>query len=136
LRVRPLSLLIALSEEGEVRKDVNDGGGSSMAGLGFGENAAAEARGREALEKLRQGSSERGYDPTLQGLQDRPEDVPVEVPQEFKSTVTLGLAGLLIAGGVVSILAGGSLWEDAPAPTSDAPPGEVAPAFGFVPSAP
>ena len=68
---------------------------------GFGaqreEDVAAAARGREALDQLRAASSERGYDPTLQGLRDsdmmQEELPPAEVPQEFKSTVTLGFAG-------------------------------------------
>jgi hypothetical protein len=45
----------------------------SSAGKGFGASsryAAEEARGREALEKMKAASADRGYDSTLQGLQD------------------------------------------------------------------
>lgn len=101
------------------------------AGVGFGRRNydEEEARGREALEKLRTASKEKGYDSSLQGLQSTQEE-PVEVPKEFKSQVILGLAGFLITGGVISLIVGGSIWE----PTDKAP-AEDTPAFGFVPKA-
>ena len=64
--------------------------GEDSAGVGFGSssNEQAEERGRKALDAMRAASSDgKGYDSSLQGLQARPEDEPVEVPQEFKSTV-------------------------------------------------
>lgn len=106
---------------------------SDTAGVGFGD-AGAEERGRRELERMRAASGERGYDYTLQGLQDpNDEQPPAEVPQEFKSTVTLGLAGFLILGGIVSIVVGGALWSDSN--EGAPPPAEDTPAFGFVPSA-
>ncbi|KAL3915346.1 MAG: hypothetical protein SGPRY_007261 [Prymnesium sp.] len=100
-------------------------------GLGFGKPKYDEevARGKEALEKLRLASKEAGYDSSLQGLQSD-EEAPVEVPQEFKSQITLGFAGFLIVGGVVSLLVGGSIWE-----AKESKPIEDGPAFGFVPQA-
>mmetsp|Transcript_15082 Transcript_15082/g.31734 ORF Transcript_15082/g.31734 Transcript_15082/m.31734 type:complete len:168 (+) Transcript_15082:6-509(+) len=101
-------------------------------GVGFGTSrkyTEEEERGRKALEKLRDASTEKGYDSSLQGLKSEDED-PVEVPEEFKSQVILGFAGFLIVGGVISLLIGGSLWEP-----SDSAPVEDTPAFGFVPKA-
>ena len=98
--------------------------------------AAEEERGRAYLQQLKEASAERGYDYTLQGLQDRPEDkstVPeptAEEMEKFKSTVTLGLAGFLIVGGVLSLVVGGSLWEPSEDSTSAA---DESPAFGFAP---
>ena len=117
--------------------------GAPTTGVGFGQqNQMAEERGRKALEALRAAQGEKGYDDSLQGLKPRPGDEPVEVPQEFKSTVTLGFAGFLIIGGIVSLFVGGSLWEPKGFDESGAPPpDEVAsstqqqPAFGFVPTA-
>ena len=72
----------------------------------------------------------------MQGLQDSelPEQPPAEVPQEFKSTVTLGFAGFLIVAGIASLAFGGSLWSDGDAapPASDAMVAGVS--DGFVPS--
>ena len=91
---------------------------------------------RQALEKLRQASADRGYDTSLQGLQDGPE-TPEPTPEElekFKGQLTLGLAGFLILGGVVSLFVGGSLWEPKGFNEDGSPPEETSPAFGFVPS--
>ena len=52
--------------------------------------------------------------------------------EQFKSQLTLGFAGFLILGGVVSLLVGGSLWE-AKDVNADGTPPESDPAFGFVP---
>jgi len=105
-------------------------------GMGFGSSsspyAAEEARGREALEKLKKASAARGYDPSLQGLKDKvaqPEPTTEEL-QEFKSELTLGLAGFLILGGVVSLLVGGAIWDDTPRDNAAV---EGGPAFGFMP---
>lgn len=96
--------------------------------------AAEEARGREYLRQIQEASAERGYDYTLPGLQDRPQDdVPeptAEEMEKFKSTVTLGLAGFLILGGVLSFFVGGSLWEPSGDSTTAA---DESPAFGFAP---
>lgn len=97
-----------------------------------GRKAALEERGRQALESMRAASSDRGYDPTLQGLQDSAgEEMPAEVPAEFKSTVTLGAAGFLIAVGIISLVFGGSPFSTEP--DEVAPPADATPAFGFVP---
>ena len=104
-------------------------------GMGFGNsNAEAEERGRKALEALRAASNEKGYDDTLQGLSAQPEEELVEVPQEFKSQVTLGFAGFLIVGGILSFVVGGSIWEPKGFNEDGSPPAESTPAFGFVPS--
>ena len=108
------------------------------AGKGFGAPPrydAEEARGREALEKLRAATGERGYDSTLQGLQDKPTapEPTAEELEQFKSQITLGLAGFLILGGVISLLIGGSLWEPKGANPDGSPPAADEPAFGFVP---
>ena len=102
---------------------------------GFGSNAGAEERGRKALAALREASGEKGYDDTLQGLKSSGEEPPAEVPQEFKSTVTLGFAGFLITGGILSLILGGSLWEPKGFEEDGSPPTESVPAFGFVPTA-
>jgi hypothetical protein len=102
---------------------------------GFGSNAMAEERGRKALEALREASGEKGYDSSLQGLQRPDEEPPVEVPQEFKSTVTLGFAGFLILVGFISLILGGSLWEPKGFEEDGTPPVDNTPAFGFVPTA-
>ena len=81
----------------------------NSAGKGFGKLSVEEeaaARGREQLEALRAATSDRGYDSTLQGLQDKlkePEATAEELEQ-FKSQITLGLAGFLILGGVLSLV--------------------------------
>lgn len=106
----------------------------STTGKGFGD-AAAEERGRKALEALREASGEKGYDNSLQGLRSPEEEPPVEVPQEFKSTVTLGFAGFLIVFGVISLILGGSLWEPKDFNEDGTPPADNTPAFGFVPTA-
>ena len=109
-----------------------DGGGSDdTAGVGFGGDAGAEERGRRRLEELRRRSEAQGFDTTLQGLEQE-DEMPVEVPQEFKSKLTLGFAGFLIVGGLVSLLVGGSFYDD----SNGNAPTEVAadePAFGFAP---
>ena len=92
------------------------------------ENADAEARGRKALEKLRAEAAAANAPP--------PAEVPpeeVEVPEEFKSDLTLGLAGFLILVGVVSLVVGGPLWESKQF-DQDSAPAEAGPAFGFVPT--
>ena len=97
-----------------------------------------EARGRAALEKLRDASAERGYDSTLQGLSDRPsapEPTPEEL-SEFKSSLTLGFAGFLIVAGIVSLVLGGSLWEPKGFNEDGSPPNDATPAFGFTPKPP
>jgi len=119
LRTRPL-----LAQEG----------GDDRAGVGFGKYEAEEARGREALEKMRAAQADRGYDNSLQGLRDRAEE-PEPTPQElekFKSNLTLGFAGFLIVGGIISLFVGGSLWE--PKEGASAPAEDSSPAFGFVPT--
>ena len=107
---------------------------TSTAGRGFGDAssryAAEEARGMAALEKMAADVGERGYDASLQGLQDRdtdPEPTPEEL-EKFKSQLTLGLAGFLILGGVLSLLFGGAIWDDS---AKDAPDNA---AFGFAPT--
>ena len=87
------------------------------------------------MEALREATGEKGYDDSLQGLKSPEEEVPVEVPQEFKSTVTLGFAGFLIVGGIISLIVGGSLWEPKGFNEDGTPPPESTPAFGFVPTA-
>ena len=108
-------------------------------GKGFGapDYAAVEARGRAELERLKAASAERGYDNTLQGLQDpsqpgTPQPTPKELA-EFQSQLTLGLAGFLIVGGVISLFIGGSLWEPKGFNEDGTPPADETPAFGFVP---
>ena len=106
-------------------------------GKGFGTSdryAAEEARGRAALEKMRADQAERGYDSTLQGLQDRVEEPQptAEELNEFKSQLTLGFAGFLILGGIFSLFVGGSIWEQNENAPMSGP--EEAPAFGFKPS--
>lgn len=113
---------------------------TSTAGVGFGSRRyeAEEARGRAALEKLRDASAERGYDSTLQGLSDRPsapEPTPEEL-SEFKSSLTLGFAGFLIVAGIVSLVLGGSLWEPKGFNEDGSPPNDATPAFGFTPAKP
>jgi len=113
---------------------------TETAGKGFGSTSsryeAEEARGREALEKLRAASAAKGYDATLQGLQEvaaEEEAAPTpEQLEEFKSNLTLGFAGFLFLGGFVSLFLGGSLWEPSPA-DSETSPTEASSAFGFVP---
>lgn len=107
------------------------------AGRGFGtpNYEAEEARGRDALEAMRAAQADRGYDSSLQGLRDKPmeaEPTPEEL-NEFKSQITLGLAGFLIVGGVLSLFVGGSLWEPKGANEDGTPPAQSEPAFGFVP---
>eukprot|EP00325_Prymnesiales_sp_UTEX-LB-985_P035082 CAMPEP_0174716500 /NCGR_PEP_ID=MMETSP1094-20130205/24289_1 /TAXON_ID=156173 /ORGANISM="Chrysochromulina brevifilum, Strain UTEX LB 985" /LENGTH=176 /DNA_ID=CAMNT_0015916269 /DNA_START=79 /DNA_END=609 /DNA_ORIENTATION=- len=110
-------------------------GGGGFGDVRTNQQVATEERGRKALEELRAATMERGYDSSLQGLKDRAEDEEIEVPQEFKSTVTLGLAGFLILGGVVALLVGGPLWE-AKSGVSEISQGEAGSAFGFVPNPP
>ena len=112
-------------------------GDETTSGVGFGAKSSyddAEERGRKALEALKAASADKGYDSSLQGLQGS-EETEVEVPQEFKSTVTLGLAGFLIVAGGISLIVGGNLWEPKGFNEDGAPPPESAPAFGFVPTA-
>ena len=121
------------------RAMVSLSGDKDTAGTGFGsprKYVEEEERGRKALEALRAASAEQGYDSSLQGLQSKDGDEPIEVPEEFKSKVILGFAGFLIAGGVAALFAGGSLWEPKGFNEDGTPPPEETPAFGFVPSAP
>lgn len=57
----------------------------------------------------------------------------MEVPQEFKSKITLGFAGFLIAGGVLSLFVGGSIWEPKEGAQPSVEQQQDVPAFGFVP---
>ena len=95
----------------------------------------AEERGRAALEAMRAASADKGYDSSLQGLQDRPAEEPIDPKEfaEFKSKLTLGFAGFLIVGGILSLFVGGSLWEPKGFQDDGTPPPEDVPAFGFVP---
>ena len=119
-------------------RGADEGGDSNQGGIGFGTPRSYEAeeeRGRKALEALRAASAETGYDTSLQGLQTTDDGEEVEVPQEFKSTVTLGFAGFLILVGVVSLVFGGPVWESNTdsSTAKDAAVEQQSTAFGFVP---
>ena len=114
------------------------------AGKGFdkGVNAAAEERGRIALEAIRNAAAQEGVDTSLQTRSGSNDNETVEVPQEFKDKLVYGFAGFLIFGGVISLVAGGSFWEpkgfneDGSAPSEQvASASQSQPAFGFDPTA-
>ena len=58
------------------------------------------------MEELKASSGAKGYDDTLQGLKsvtvttEQPPEVDPKELAEFKSSLTLGVAGFLIVGGV------------------------------------
>lgn len=104
----------------------------STAGRGFSVNAAAEERGRAALEKLR-AEAEGSSMPKGFAAESPPAAIDPQEFEQFKSNITLGLAGFLIVAGVISLIVGGSIWEPS---DEGAPAAESEPAFGFVPQTP
>jgi hypothetical protein len=147
-RCSPLLQMMADADDDTAGQGLMAADDDYTAGQGFGKssansNAAAEERGRKALEALKASAgSAKGYDSSLQGLRGSEPEEPVEVPQEFKDTVVYGFAGFLILGGFISLFVGGSLWEPKGFNEDGTPPSEQvasstqsAPAFGFVPTA-
>ena len=121
--------------QARARVVLEEQGKTSGQGFGTPRYAAEEERGRAALEALREASAERGYDTSLQGLQDKetPPEPTAEELNKFKSDLTLGFAGFLIIGGVAALFLGGSLWEPKGFNEDGTPPAESMPAFGFAP---
>ena len=101
---------------------------------GFGgvkqDNSAAVARGKKALETMRQ---EAGM-PVPKPKSAEPE--PYIPTQKEKDTVAYGLAGFFLLAGVVLLFIGGPVWESKGANEDGSAPVESTGLFGFAPSQP
>lgn len=94
------------------------------------DNSAAVARGKKALEAMRQEANM----PAPKAPSTEPE--PYIPTQKEKDTVAYGLAGFLILSGVVLLFIGGPLWEAKGANEDGSAPVESTGLFGFAPSQP
>ena len=91
--------------------------------------AAAEVRGRVALEEMRAANS--AANPAYTDAKD--DAPPIELPEN----AALGLAGFFIVAGIGALVVGGPVWESTNvSPEESMKAADNSPAFGFVPTKP